>query len=73
MTQAVPIGYRKNKRPFSLEEYCCVSRVVKHASPRSRTGESGTFRAIDRPSVPNFEAVWRRARVKVKGDCRLGG
>jgi hypothetical protein len=26
---------------------------------------------MNRPSVPNFETVWRLARVKVKGDCRL--
>ena len=26
---------------------------------------------MNRPSVPNFETVWRLARVKVKGDYRL--
>jgi hypothetical protein len=26
---------------------------------------------MNRPSVPNFETVWRLARVKVKEDCRL--
>jgi hypothetical protein len=26
---------------------------------------------MNRSSVPNFETVWRLARVKVKGDYRL--
>jgi hypothetical protein len=38
---------------------------------RESSIESGSFRAMNRPSVPNFEIVWRLARVKVKGDCRL--
>jgi hypothetical protein len=53
------------------EEYCWVSQVVKHASPRPRIGEAGTYRAIYQPEVPSFWAFWRRARVRAKGGCRL--
>jgi hypothetical protein len=28
---------------------------------------------MNRPSVPNFETVWRLARARVKGGCRLRG
>jgi hypothetical protein len=35
--------------------------------------ESGNFRAIHRPEVPNFRSVCRLARARVKGDGRLRG
>jgi hypothetical protein len=50
------------------EKYCWVSRVVNHASLGP---ESGNFRALHRPEVPNFGTVCRLARVRAKEECRL--
>jgi hypothetical protein len=50
------------------EKYCWVSRVVNHASLGP---ESGNFRALHRPEVPNFGTVCRLARVRAKEEGRL--
>jgi hypothetical protein len=44
--------YRKNKRPFSSKGTVLMDLgIVNHASLGP---ESGSFRAMNRPSVPNF-------------------
>ena len=44
--------------------------IVNHASLGP---ESGNFRAIHRPEVPNLRTVCRLARARVKGEGWLRG
>jgi hypothetical protein len=44
--------------------------IVNHASPGP---ESGNFRALHRPEVPNFRTVCRLARVRAKGGLSARG